>query len=155
MKCFTGYSVYLQYAPAKRGDIVYDAQKLFTQCELIRQTGIKVLIINNAINISLSGIDCSGMTEPRHEKYEYYKDYYKETGCVPHDILIDENNQIVDGYISLLVTNKYGKSMSSWQRLYVYRVNSSVPHKKIVIGRHVNVSESDVSIRGQQYFMVI
>lgn len=117
--------------------------------------GIKVLIINNVINISLSGIDCSGMTEPRHEKYEYYKDYYKETGCVPHDILIDENNRIVDGYISLLVTNKYGKSMSSWQRLYIYRVNSSVPHKKIVIGRHVNVSELDVSIRGQQYFMVI
>lgn len=59
------------------------------------------------------------MTEPRHEKYEYYKDYYKETGCVPYDILIDENNRIVDGYISLLVTNKYGKSMSSWQRLYI------------------------------------
>ena len=38
---------------------------------------------------------------------------------------------------------------------YIYRVNSSVPHKKIVIGCHVNVSESDVSIRGQQYFMVI
>lgn len=41
------------------------------------------------------------MTEPRHKKYEYYKDYYKETGCVPHDILIDENNRMVDGYIDI------------------------------------------------------
>lgn len=152
MKYFTEHSVYIPEDSDRRDDIMYDAQELLSQCELIRQTGINVLIINNAVDISLSDIDCSGMTEPRPEKYKYYEDYYKETGCVPHDILIDENNRIVDGYISLLLTNKYRKNMSSWQKPYIHRVNSSVPHKKIVIGHHVNVSESDVSIRGPQYF---
>ena len=34
----------------------------------------------------------------------------------------------------------------------IHKADSAIPHAKIVAGRHVNVSESDITIRGPQYF---
>lgn len=152
MKHVEEHLIYEPENPAMRDDIMYDAHQLLTQYEWIKKASIRILIINKIINIPLSDVDCSDMTEPRSEKYKYYEDFYKQTGGMAHDILIDENNRIVDGYISFLLVNKYKKDMKMWQKPDIYRVNSSVPHRKIVIGRHVNVSGSDISIRGPQYF---
>lgn len=64
-----------------------------------------------------------------------------------HNILIDENNQIVDGYVSLLIADKHKDNMKKWQNPEIYKVNALVPHAKVVIGRHVDMSGTDIIIK--------
>lgn len=152
MRYFTGRTIYKPEDADRRDDIMYDARKLLSQCEWIDNTYVTVFVIDDIINISSSDIDCSGMSEPNSEKYKYYEDYFKKTGRMAHNILIDENNRIVDGYISLLLADKYKDSMKKWQNPEIFKVNAAVPHAKVVFGRHVNVCGADITIRGPQYF---
>lgn len=152
MRYFTGRSLYKPDDPDRRDDIMYDAMKLLSQCEWIDNKNVGIFVIDDIISISFSDIDCSGMVEPKSEKYMYYEDYFKKTGRMAHNILIDENNQIVDGYVSLLIADKHKDNMKKWQNPEIYKVNALVPHAKVVIGRHVDMSGTDIIIKEPQYF---
>lgn len=90
MRYFTGRSLYKPEDPDRRDDIMYDAMKLLSQCEWIDNKNVGIFVIDDIISISFSDIDCSGMVEPKSEKYKYYEDYFKKTGRMAHNILIDE-----------------------------------------------------------------
>lgn len=136
----------------KRGANIRKFMQILNKNKWVADMSTAILVSDCLSTISLSRIDCSGMTEPRPEKYKYYEDYYKRTGELPHDILIDENNCIMDGYITWLLANKYQNDMGMQWKFNIHKADSTIPHAKIVVGRHVNVSESDITIRGPQYF---
>ena len=152
MKYVGGYSVYALQDKGKRDNIMHDVMQILNKNKWVADMSTAILVSDCLSTISLSRIDCSGMTEPRPEKYKYYEDYYKRTGELPHDILIDENNCIMDGYITWLLANKYQNDMGMQWKFNIHKADSTIPHAKIVVGRHVNVSESDITIRGPQYF---
>ena len=58
----------------------------------------------------------------------------------------------MDGYITWLLANKYQNDMGMQWKFNIHKADSTIPHAKIVEGRHVNVAESDITIRGPQYF---
>lgn len=152
MKYVGGYSVYAPQDKGNRDNIMHDAMQILNKNKWVADMSTAILVRDCLSTISLSRIDCSGMTEPRPEKYKYYEDYYKRTGELSHDILIDENNCIMDGYITWLLANKYQNDMGMQWKFNIHKADSTIPHAKIVVGRHVNVSESDITIRGPQYF---
>lgn len=152
MRYFTGHTIYKPYEQDARDDIMHDARRMLVQSGILKNTRIRILVIDDISRIPLQDIDCSGMSEPGSKKYKYYEDYFKETGVMAHDILIDEDNRIVDGYISLLLANKYNKVMREWQRPSVFKVNTSNPYAKVVIGRHVSISGTNIAVKGPQHF---
>lgn len=70
MRYFTGRSLYKPEDPDRRDDIMYDAMKLLSQCEWIDNKNVGIFVIDDIISISFSDIDCSGMVEPKSEKYK-------------------------------------------------------------------------------------
>ncbi len=86
------------------------------------------------------------MTKPQPEKLLYYEDYYKKVGNLAHDILINEDNQLCDGYISYLLAQKY--------RLHpdIYQVLNGQPYRKVVCGRHVKFEEGEWRIKSDKFY---
>ena len=70
MRYFTGRSLYKPEDPDRRDDIMYDAMKLLSRCEWIDNKNVGIFVIDDIISISFSDIDCSGMVEPKSEKYK-------------------------------------------------------------------------------------
>lgn len=131
-----------------RDDIIFDASEQLKNCEWLKPYLAYVLIGNETK--SIDGIDCAEMAEPSKEKLSYYETYYKETSKLPHGILIDENNCIVDGYISYLLWKKYNPQ--GLEQCRIYKVESDIPHKKIVTGRHVEFNEEKIIIKNAKYY---
>ena len=74
------------------------------------------------------------MSNPSSEKWGYYEQYYQKTKQLPHAIVVDENKQLRDGYVSYLLAKKYGVQAE------VCGMVSGQPLRKIVKGRHVVLS---------------
>lgn len=47
------------------------------------------------------------MLDSSPEKLWYYEKYYQKKHQLPHAIVVDENKQLRDGYISYLLAKKY------------------------------------------------
>ena len=66
------------------------------------------------------------MLDSSPEKLWYYEKYYQKKHQLPHAIVVDENKQLRDGYISYLLAKKYNV------RADVCEMISGQPMRKIM-----------------------
>ena len=57
--------------------------------------------------LTIDKIDISNMSQPIPEKLKYYEDYYLESMMLAHAIVVNENGEIRDGYISYILATKH------------------------------------------------
>lgn len=145
-------NMYVSTNRRNRDNIIFEAYKELKKCEWLKEIFDHVSIGNEYYSGSLDKIDCSQMKPPLDYKIKYYEEYYKKTGKLPHKILIDENYQIIDGYISYLLARKYNIKYEIGYEPLVYFAESGVCHKKIVIGRHVVFNDEDIAVTGKRYY---
>jgi hypothetical protein len=89
------------------------------------------------------------MTNPSKGKYDYYEAYYKKMGKLPHAIIVDENCNLVDGYISYLLAKSYNIEPA------IMEVWSNQPIRKIVLGRHVRKVPGGYQVKSERAFVWI
>jgi len=129
---YSGMSnLYLPVVDRERDDVFYTAKKMLAECEWLKGIFSHVVILDRTDVCLLSEIDVRHMASPMGERYHYYEKYYFLTGKLPHAILVDENRRLRKGYVSYLLSLKYGVKAE------IKEVFSAQPCRKIVIGRHV------------------
>ena len=79
----------------------------------------------------LEEIRTDTMLNPAPEKLWYYEQYCQKTGQLTHAVVVDEDKQLRDGYISYLLAKKYDVNAD------ICEMVSGQPLRKIVKGRHV------------------
>ena len=107
-------------------------------------------VIGNEIRVcDIDKLCTEHMVKPSEERYKYYENYYLKTNELPHAIIVDENRNLVDGYISYLLAKKYTVHpdiMEKW---------SDQPIRKIVLGRHVRKVIDGYQIKCNKVFVWI
>ena len=89
------------------------------------------------------------MLDSSPEKLWYYEKYYQKKHQLPHAIVVDENKQLRDGYISYLLAKKYNV------RADVCEMISGQPMRKIVKGIHVKFSDGNWRKKGNKRYVWI
>lgn len=153
---YSGFrNMYLPQDNKRRDDIMFNAIHTLKTCDWLEGIYDHVIIGNRCYDGNLDEIDCSQVTMPKKSKMAYYEAYYLKTNCLPHGILIDENNHLEDGYCSYLLAQKYHLKQNVLDGVDIYQVESSVPYKKLVIGRHVVLKESGISVKSEKRYVWI
>lgn len=98
---------------------------------------------------SMDEIRTDRMSDPSPEKIWYYEQYYQKTKKLPHGIVVDENRQLRDGYISYLLAKKYNI------RADICEMVSGQPLRKIVGGMHVKFSDGKWRKTGRKRYIWI
>ena len=76
--------------------------------------GLSVFIGQRTRKLKLSAINVNAMTAPKIEKMEYYRNYFKDKVLsedeltYPNPIVVDEKNNLLDGYTSYLLMKEGG-----------------------------------------------
>ena len=127
-------NLYISVDEQKRDETVFRAEELLRNTDWLKDILSHILIgvITNACPIE--EIQTDMMSNPSSEKWVYYEQYYQKTKQLPHAIVVDENKQLRDGYISYLLAKKYGVQAE------VCGMVLGQPLRKIVKGRHVVLS---------------
>ncbi len=127
-------NLYISVDEQKRDETVFCAEELLRNTDWPKDILSHILIgvITNACPIE--EIQTDMMSNPSSEKWGYYEQYYQKTKQLPHAIVVDENKQLRDGYVSYLLAKKYGVQAE------VCGMVSGQPLRKIVKGRHVVLS---------------
>lgn len=125
------------YAPVdhqKRDQTVFQAEELLRNTDWLK--GILAYTSTGTLTNAcpLGEIQTDLMSNPSPHKVWYYEEYYQKTKQLPHGIVVDENKQLRDGYISYLLAQKYGAPAD------ICEMVSEQPLRKIVTGRHVEFS---------------
>ncbi|MDO4471525.1 MAG: DUF5839 family protein, partial [Bacillota bacterium] len=81
------------------------------------------------------------------EKIWYYEQYYQKTKKLPHAIVVDEERQLRDGYISYLLAKKYNVHAD------ICEMVSGQPLRKIVKGMHVKFSDGKWRKKGRKQYI--
>ena len=98
---------------------------------------------------SMDEIRTDRMSDPSPEKIWYYEQYYQKTKKLPHGIVVDEDRQLRDGYISYLLAKKYNI------RADICEMVSGQPLRKIVGGMHVKFSDGKWRKTGRKRYIWI
>lgn len=124
-------NLYTSIDEKKRDQTVFRAEELLKNTDWLK--GILTCTLRGTITNAcpIEEIQTDLMSHPFPEKLWYYEQYYQKTKQLPHAIVVDENKQLRDGYISYLLAKKYAV------RADVYKMVSGEPLRKIVKGRHV------------------
>lgn len=127
-------NLYTSVDKQKRDQTVFHAEELLKNTDWLKDVLTHILVgtITNAC--SLEEIQTDMMSNPSPEKLWYYEEYYQKTKQLSHAIVVDENKQLRDGYISYLLAKKYDAKAEICEML------SGQPLRKIVKGRHVVLS---------------
>ena len=150
---YSGFqNMYIPQDHKRRDDMVFDAIHMLETCDWLKGIYDYVLVGNQCFNKGLDAIDCSRMAWPKEYKMAYYEEYYLKTNKLPHGILVDENDCLADGYVSYLLAQKYKLRQNIVDGLEIYRVESDVPYKKIVAGRHVTLDKPDITIKSEKCY---
>lgn len=150
---YSGFrNMYLPENEKRRDDIIFDANHALKNCSWLKGIYDRMVIGNRCFDGKVDEIDCSGMIPPGKAKMACYEEYYLKNNVLPHNILVDENNRLVDGYCSYLLAKKYGLKWGALEKNDIYQAESSVPHKKVVIGRHAVLKGNDVAVKGKKYY---
>lgn len=125
------------YVPENRDtrdtDIYEGRQALFS--DVLLKDGITSLPVATMTNVCpLEKIQVKEMEQPRARKYFHYETYFKKTGRLASDIVVDEYGRLRDGYISYLLAKEYQIPES---QLSIVEALACQPVYKLVIGRHV------------------
>ena len=67
MKYVGGYSVYATQDKGNRDNIMHDAMQILNKNKWVADMSTAILVSDCLSTISLSRIDCSGMTEPNQD----------------------------------------------------------------------------------------
>lgn len=131
----------MKYSGISNMYIPVDIQKrdraVFRAEELLRSTDwLKGILAYSAVGTltnacPIEEIRTDRMQNPMPGKLRYYEQYYQKTNHLPHGIVVDENRQLRDGYISYLLAKKYHA------RADVCEMVSGQPLRKLVTGVHV------------------
>lgn len=98
---------------------------------------------------SIDEIRTDRLSDPSPEKIWYYEQYYQKTKKLPHGIVVDEDRQLRDGYISYLLAKKYNI------RADICEMVSGQPLRKIVGGMHVKFSDGKWRKTGRKRYIWI
>lgn len=111
--------------------------EIYTACRVLRETPwlkdrLAYISVLHQTNVcSLEQIRLDHMSEPSPGKMRYYEDFYQDTHLLAHGIVVDEDRQLRDGYISYILAKKYGLQPD------IYEAFAHEPLRKMVRGRHV------------------
>ena len=152
LQCSGFRNMYTPQDYKRRDDIAFDAIHMLETCDWLKGIYDYAMTGSRCFSKDLNAIDCSRMTPPKESKIAYYEEYYSETNELPHGILVDENDCLTDGYVSYLIAQKYNLKQNMFKGLEIYRVESEVPHKKIVEGRHVVFGKDDIIIKSEKRY---
>ena len=86
------------------------------------------------------------LSDHLREKLQYYEAYYKRTGKLAHDIIVDEENRLVDGFTSWYLAKRYNLNVDVFQCL------NGAPVKKVVRGRHVVAKDEKWKIANDKFY---
>lgn len=128
-------NMYLPVERKNRDTVVFCAEKLLRNADWLKGilSYISVGTLTNAC--SIKEIRTELMSDPSPEKIWYYEQYYQKTKKLPHAIVVDEDKQLTDGYISYLLAKKYNVHADVYERV------AEQPLRKIVRGFHVKFSD--------------
>ena len=128
-------NIYVPVDRQTRDQAVFRAEKLLRTTDWLKDILACTLIGTWTNACPLEKIQTDAMSEPSPEKLRYYEQYFEKTHELPHAIVVDENRQLRDGYVSYLLAKKYGVSAE------VCEMVSGQPLRKIVKGVHVEFSD--------------
>ena len=128
-------NIYVPVDRQTRDQAVFRAEKLLRTTDWLKDILACTLIGTWTNACPLEKIQTDAMSEPSPEKLRYYEQYFEKTHELPHAIVVDENRQRRDGYVSYLLAKKCGVSAE------VCEMVSGQPLRKIVKGRHVKFSD--------------
>ena len=124
-------NMYVPVDGQKRDQVIFKAEKLLRNTEWLKDILDFTLVGTVTRACSMEEIKTDMMLNPSPEKLWYYEQYYQRTRQLPHAIVVDENRQLRDGYISYLLAKKYDVQAD------VCKMVSGQPLRKIVKGMHV------------------
>lgn len=124
-------NVYIPMVRETREETVDQVMEAITSDARLKRYSPQIMngTLTNAC--TLGEIDQQRMTPPGDVKYSRYENYYLENKKLPHGIIVDENKQLRDGYISYLLAKKYGCKVD------IMEVPKVSVIAKLVIGHHV------------------
>lgn len=135
MKYSGTFNMYVPVDRQKRDQAVFQAETLLRDTDWLKGI-LDYTMVGTRVNVCpIAEIQTDRMAEPSLEKLGYYEQYYQKTGKLPHAVIVDENRQLRDGYISYLLAEKYDISAD------VCEMVSGQPLRKIVKGSHVEFSD--------------
>ncbi|MCI8932732.1 MAG: hypothetical protein HFI02_16175 [Lachnospiraceae bacterium] len=105
-----------------------------------------VSVMNMTNVCSMEEIRPDDMEKPSESKLEYYEKFYQESNSLAHGIVVDENRQLRDGYISYIIAQKYGINPS------IYEAFAKQPLKKVIKGRHVVRMEGEWKVKSNKFY---
>lgn len=114
-----------------REHVLFAAKRALMSESWLRDRLAAVSIVNRTNVCAMDEIKLDHMSEPSFRKMKYYEDYYHSSCSLAHGIVVDENRQLRDGYISYLIARKQGLIPD------IYEAFANQPIRKIVRGRHV------------------
>lgn len=135
MKYSGFFNMYFPVDKKKRDEAVFQAEELLRNTDWLKDILAYTLVGTLTNACPIEEIRTDAMSNPSPEKLWYYEQYYQKTNQLPHAIVVDEDKQLRDGYISYLLAKKYGENAD------VYEMISAQPLRKIVKGMHVEFSD--------------
>lgn len=146
---YSGFqNIYIPVDTRERDSTVYRACRILEETEWLKGIFAYCKIITQLNTCPADKILTEAMSAPSPDKLCYYEQYYQNTGKMAHGIVVDEEKQIRDGYISYLLAEKYG----IWPDVDVYEAFSEQPLYKTVAGRHVALSEGKWIVKNDKRY---
>lgn len=139
-------NMYIPVDVKKRDQAVFRAQELLRKTDWLKGILAYTLIGTMTNACPIEEIRTDRMRNPSPEKLWYYEEYYQKSKKLPHAIVVDEDKQLRDGYISYLLAKKYDA------RAEICEALSGQPLKKIVKGRHVEFSDGKWRKKGDKHY---
>ena len=115
----------------KRDHGIYNARHVLRETLWLKDRLAYISILHQTNVCSLEQIRLDHMLEPSPGKLKYYEDFYQASYSLAHGIVVDQDRQLRDGYISYILARKYGLQPD------IYEAFANEPLRKIVRGRHV------------------
>lgn len=142
-------NLYVPMDKKNRDEAVFQAEKLLRAADWLKDILAYTLVGTVTDACPFEEIRTDAMANPSPAKLWYYEQYYQRTKNLPHAVVVDEDRQLRDGYISYLLAEKY--------KVYVevYETVSGQPLRKTVRGRHVEFIDGKWRIKSEKRYIWI
>lgn len=127
-------NMYIPVDRKERDQIVFLAEEKLREVDWLKGILEFTMVGTLTSACPIEEIRTDAMSNPAPEKLWYYEQYYQKTGQLPHAVVVDEEKQIRDGYISYLLAKKYDANVD------ICEMVSGQPLRKVVRGKHVEFS---------------
>lgn len=138
---------YIAEAGYDEDESVWGAVNALYSTEWLKD-GLYVSVARELVHRRLEMINTEGMTPPRPEKLEHYRNFFRDNKVLeyhlpnPNPIVIDSDNKIRDGYITYLIMQEKGL-----EDAMCILVNLESMLQKYVWGVHLLDEEGATSIK--------